>query len=144
MLKDHFDLNSLEQIMLMEDSILDNIRNVDMGKECIVFVIEMCTLGHGKMTSLMDKEYMKISMEINIKASSSMAVNQAEGLTFTKVVQNTMGNGRKIKRMDLVSFITQMDKDMKEIGSTGRNREKEHTIIVLGINILDSGPKIRN
>lgn len=56
--------------MMMVDSILDSINNLDMEREYIAFVIEIFISGHGKKTNLMGKEFMKILMEINTKASS--------------------------------------------------------------------------
>lgn len=95
---------------------MDNIKIIDMEKECLVSLTEIFIWGHGNKINFMEMGYISMLMDKNIKASLLKVKKQEKVSTIIKVEPDTKGNGKKIKRMDLVDSFIQIIKDMKEIG----------------------------
>jgi len=83
-------------------NILDNIKNVDMEKVCIAFLIKIYTWVCGKMINLIMMVYISIIMDKNIMVNLVKVKKMVEGYIIIKVDRIMMDNGIKIEKMDLV------------------------------------------
>lgn len=87
----------------MEENILDNIKNVDMEKVCILFQIKISIWGCGKMINLIMMVFIFIVME-----------------------RSTMENFLKVKKMEGVSIIIRVDLFMMDSGIKIEKMDLEH------------------
>lgn len=78
-------------------------------------------------------------MEISIKANSLKEENMGEESISTKQGLCMMGNGSKIKSLDLVCITISKTKSTREVGLMDKNMAKERIITVTEINILENG-----
>jgi hypothetical protein len=100
----------------MVANILANINNVDMAKVYSASPTKMYIWGFGKRINSMEKEYIYIQMEKDIKVNSYKVKNQVVAPIIIKVEQNIKENGKKIKKMGLAFSFTQIIRNTKEIG----------------------------
>lgn len=80
---------------------MDNIKNVDMEKVCILFQIKIFIWGCGKMINLIMTVFIFIVMERSTM-ESFLKVKKMEGVSIIiRVGLFMMDSGTKIEKMDL-------------------------------------------
>ena len=102
--------------MKMEESILGNIKNVDMVKVFLVSLIVILIWDLGKRINLMVMDCIYMLMGKSIKESLLMGKKLVEELIIIKVGLSFKVNGKKIRKMASVYFSILITKNMKEIG----------------------------
>ena len=100
----------------MEDSTSDSSKTASKEKACTASPIRMFIWECGRKISFMGRVYILMEMEIASRASSKKERKTVEEPISTRADQFMKENGIEIEKMGSGSSITQMVKNMKEIG----------------------------
>ena len=108
--------NFKKSTMKMEHNILVNLLTVSMEEVSISSQIRMFLWAIGKMIAFMERDFIHIPMDNNIKANSNKAKNVDEESISIRVEPSTMDSGKEIRKMASESLHMLIMRSMKGIG----------------------------